>query len=426
MQLATRIGWQGKELALLPRENILRRICYAGVLLCMAGMVTSPALLSIGIIVIMASGLLLWPFKTQIRRFWAHKPAVLMSMLVLLELIAGFWTREAAVNLWLEDLTIKAPLLLGMYSLAVLGPFSVKQVRIALAVLLLGTFVVGSGTVLDYIINAEEINHRIQISKEVQVWLGCPHIYFSIVMSFAILGGIWSSMQKETLAFRGDRYILGLIALISFAEMHVLTTRTGLVCLYLTVLTLGLLILLRRRKFLLAFVLVFALGSVPVVGFYTLDSFKHRIENTYMDLTEYFNGKDPNYLSIGTRFESWKTAVNLWRSHPLIGVSKADLDADMTDQYVVDKTKLCPENFQQPHNQFLENLAGLGLVGLLVLCLAWFYPVLSKAWPKDLIFWAFWLNYSFAMMGESTLERQVGVGFLVPVFMLTLGVKSEK
>ncbi len=410
----------------MPRENFLRHLSFAGVLLCMAGTVTSASLLSIGIITVMAAGLLLFPLQEQWRRFWAHKPAVLMSSLLFIELLSGFWTRDTAMGLWLEDLIIKAPLFLGMYGLAVLGPFSVRQVRIALGVLLLGTLLVGTVTVVDYIIHAEEINHRIQISKEVQVWLGCPHIYFSIVMSFAILGGIWSAMQPTLLIFKGDRYLLLLISLICFYEMHVLTTRTGLVCLYLTILTLGLLLLLRKRRYLLALSLVVGLCSVPVIGYYQLDSFKHRINNTWMDVTEYFEGNDPNYLSIGTRFESWKTAINLWKEHPILGVSKADLDADMTDQYVEDKTKLCPENFQEPHNQFLENLAGLGLVGFLTLSVAWLYPILSKAWPKDLIFWAFWLNYSFAMMGESTLERQVGIGFLVPVFMLTLGVKSEK
>ncbi len=426
MQLPTRIGWQGQEQPLMPRENILRRISYGGVLLCMAGLVTSPALLSIGIIMVMVAGLFLFPLREQLRRFWAHKPAVFMSLLFFVELVSGLWARDIAMNRWLEDLTIKAPLFLGMYGLAVLGPFSLKQVRIALGLLLLGTFVAGTGTVIDYIVNAAEINHRIEISKEVQVWLGSPHIYFSVVMSFSILGGIWSAMQPSPLLFKGDRFVLLLLSLICFVEMHVLTTRTGLVCLYLTILTLGLLLLLRKRRYLLSMVLVIGLLSVPVAGYFGLESFQRRIDNTAMDVTEYFKGHDPNYLSIGTRFESWKTAINLWKEHPVLGVSKADLDADMTDQYVIDKTKLCPENFQEPHNQFLENLAGLGIVGFLVLALAWFYPILSKAWPKDLIFWAFWLNYTFAMMGESTLERQVGVGFLVPVFMLTLGVRSEK
>jgi O-antigen ligase len=422
MQGATRIGWQGEVLTLQRKEILLHGLSYAGVLLCMAGVVTSPALLSIGIIVIMLAGLASTPLREQWRRFVQHKPAVFMSLLFALQLLSGLWTRESGLDHWLEELKIKVPLFLGMYGLAVMGPFSTQKVRIAWAVLLLGTFFIGTGTVIDYVLHADEINERIKVSKEVQVWLGCNHIYFSIVMAFAILANLWSIAQPGKLLFRGDKYVLGAMTLACFVEMHVLTTRTGLVGLYLTLMILGWVLLLRRRKYLLAIVLVVGLLSVPVAGYYGLESFKHRVDNTVMDLTEYFKGHDPNYLSIGTRLESWKTAIHLWKKHPLTGVAMADLKADMTDQYVEDKTLLCPENFQLPHNQFIQNLAGWGLLGLATICLAWFYPVLSRRWPKDLIFWIFWLNYSLAMMGESTMERQVGICFLVPCFMLSLGV----
>jgi O-antigen ligase len=110
----------------------------------------------------------------------------------------------------------------------------------------------------------------------------------------------------------------------------------------------------------------------------------------------------------------------------LIGVAMADLQADMTDQYVADKTQLCPENFIKPHNQFIQYLAGLGLLGFVAIVLAWFYPALSKKWKKGTLFWAFWLTYTLAMMGESVMERQVGVCFLVPCFMMALGVAREE
>lgn len=419
------MGWRGEALAVHPWEMTLRKVGYAGVLMCMAGVVTAPALLSIGIVIIMLAGMAVMPLREQWRRFSGHLPAVFMSLLFALQLISGIWTREMGFHAWLEELKIKAPLFLGMYGLAVLGPFSMKQVRIALAVLLGVTLVVATVTVVDYyFIHYEEINHRIQISKEVEMWLGCNHIYFSIVMAFALLGGLWSVSQPEPLLFKGERYLIVPLLLMGFLEMHVLTTRTGLVGLYLTLVLVMGIKMLKRKRYIFLISMVLLLSSLPVIGYYGLASFRHRIDNSIMDVTEYFKGNDPNYLSIGTRIESWKTAFHLWQNHPLLGVGMADLKADMTDQYVEDQTKLCPENFQQPHNQFLQNLAGWGLVGFVTLCLAWFYPVLSRRWPKGTLFWLFWLNYTFAMMGESTMERQVGVCFLVPMYMLSLGVKA--
>ncbi len=424
MQGETRIGWRGEVLSLQKNERFLHHLSYGGIIVCMAGLVTSPALLSLGVVLIMLAGLALLPLREQWRRFVAHKPAIFFSILVLLQLFSGLWTRDVSLHGWLEELKIKAPLFLGMYGLAVLGPFSVQKVRIAWLVLLAATFLVGSGTVVDYVLHSAEINERIKVSKEIEVWLGCNHIYFSIVMAFAILSNLWSIGQPGQLLFKGDKWLIGIICGLCFLEMHVLTTRTGLVGLYLTLVIVGLILLLKQRKFLLALGLIMALTAVPVAGYVGLASFRHRIDNTVMDVTEYFQGKDPNYLSIGTRLESWKTAFHLWQSHPIKGVGMADLKPDMTDQYVKDDTKLCPENFQLPHNQFIQNLAGWGIVGFLLLTLAWFYPVFSKSWPKSIIFWVFWLNYTLAMMGESTMERQVGIGFLIPCYMLSLGVAS--
>ncbi len=426
MQSDTRIGWHGEAVPLQKHERFLHKLSYVGALMSVGGLVIAPAILSIGIVVMMLAGAALMPPREQFRRFWQHKPAVFMSLLFLLQLLSGIWTRDIGLNHWLEELKIKAPLFLTMYGLAVLGPFSVQQVRIAWLALIAGTFVVGTGTVVDYLIHTDEINERIKVSKEVQVWLGCNHIYFSIVMAFGILSNLWSLAQPGKILFKGDKVVVGIVIALCFVEMHFLTTRTGLVGLYITLMIVGWVLLLRKRRIFLAILLLLGLGSMPVAGYYLIGSFKHRIDNTVMDVSEYFQGKDPNYLSIGTRLESWKTAIHLWQKHPITGVAMADLKADMTDQYVEDMTKLCPENFQQPHNQFLQNLTGWGILGFATLCLAWFYPIFSKKWTKDVIFWIFWLNYTLAMMGESTMERQVGVCFLVPCYMLSLGVGAFK
>lgn len=423
MQSNTIISWQGKALEMQAREPIIRKVAFAAVLMIMAGSVTSPALLSIGIVLVMLCGLVLMPFKEQIRRFWANKPAVLMSTLFFMQLISGIWTREMNLDAWLEEIKIKAPLFLGMYGFAVVGPFSIKQVRIALGLLIIATTLVATVTVVDYLIDPFEIEERIQVSKEMKVWLDTNnHIYFSIVAAFSILGAIWSIMQKGVFLFKYEKWVIGLLAWICFVDMHIMTTRTGLAGLYITIFLMGLFYLIQHRKFLIAISLTLFLISMPVIGYYSVKSFQYRIDNTLFDVKEYFEGSDPNYLSIGTRIESWKTAIHLWQLHPIIGVGMADLHSDMTDQYVRDQTRLCPENFVQPHNQFFQNLAGWGVIGFILLVIAWFYPVFAKSWPKGYLFWAFWLTFSLAMMGESTMERQVGVCFMVTVYMLSLGI----
>ena len=188
-----------------------------------------------------------------------------------------------------------------------------------------------------------------------------------------------------------------------------------------TVMLLGFVWVIKEKRYLAGVIALAVLMALPIVGYYTVSSFQHRLDNTVVDLSRYFAGKDPNYLSIGTRFESWKAAIHLFERNPILGVGMADIKEAMIAQYIRDETKLCPENFVMPHNQFLLNLAGFGLVGLVLFCVGWFYPLFQRRIPLSWLFWGFWLMLTLAMMGESTMERQVGVNFTVPVFMLALG-----
>ncbi|MEM7039277.1 MAG: O-antigen ligase family protein, partial [Bacteroidota bacterium] len=381
------IDWNGEKRIATDFELRMREFSWYGILLCLAGIVTSPALLSIGTIVTILPAFAAVPLKEQLRRYWAHKPAFFLSLIFLLQLLSALWTRESAIEIWTTQIRVKAPLLFALYSLAVLGPFSVRHVRIALMVLLLSVVFVGSGTMVDYFLNKAEIDLRIQVSKEIQVWLGVNHIYFSIVSGFATLSAVWLTRFRKPIFFPRERQVIIGLAVMNFLIMHVLTTRTGLVGLYITAMVLGGIYVVQKRKFLIGGLALVMFVSLPFVGYKLVPSFKHRIDNTWMDVSTYFSGGDPNYLSIGTRLESWKMAVNIFRKHPFLGVGMADLNADMVDQYVEDETLLCPENFVLPHNQFLRNLAGFGLPGFLLLSIGWFWPVVFGMRRRNWLFW---------------------------------------
>lgn len=407
------------------REGSARKLAFLGILLCMAGMVTSPAMLSIGTITLIVPAFFAVPLKEQLRRFWNHKPAFFISLIFFVQVLSGIWTREMEAELWLTQVRVKAPLFFGLYALAVLSPFSRRQVRIALLVLIASTLFIGIGTVVDYFLNKEEIDQLIQTSKPLYIWLGINHIYFSIVNAFCVFAGIWLLRSRELILFKGERPLIIGMTVAVFIVMHIMTARTGLVAMYLTGMLLGAAYVIRNRKYLIGAIALVLLLGMPFVGYYGVSSFRHRVDNTWWDVSRYFAGKDPNYLSIGTRLESWKTAWSIFQKRPLLGVGMADLWADMTDQYVEDETLLCPENFVLPHNQWLRNLAGFGLLGFTVFAIGWFWPVLDRRIRKGTLFWCFWIIYSFAMLAESTVERQVGIMTLILLLMLSLDVARQ-
>lgn len=421
MKINRHPDWDGVLRDEGQRTTIARYVALAGLVLVMGGLVTSPAILSIGVVTTILPAFVAYKPKEQLRRFWDMKPAVLISLIFFIQVLSGIWSRDTHADIWLDLVKIKAPLFLTAYSLAVLGPFPLRWVRLLLMLLLLTCSITAVGTVISYFSDKAAIDEMIQSSKEITVWTGVNHIYFSIICGFSVLSAAWMLFFRNPALFRGERWLILALGLANFLMMHILTTRTGLVGMYATAVLLGFVWVVRERRFLTGVIALIVFLSMPIIGYYTVSSFKHRLDNTVVDLTRYFAGKDPNYLSIGTRFESWKAAIHIFQRHPIQGVGMADIKESMVAQYIQDETKLCPENFVMPHNQFLLNLAGFGLLGLTAFVVGWFYPLFQRRIPLSWLFWSFWIMLTLGMQGESTMERQVGVNFAVSIFMLALG-----
>ncbi len=404
--------------------SIFQKVSYAGLLMAMAGIATSPAVLSIGTVVMILPAVVSMSPKAQWGRIRKDPGAGILALLAVVMALSWFWTEDQ--ERWMNMVRVKLPLFFGLYSLMVLGPFPKRWIKIAMMVLTLAAFVTGFATVIDYLLHREQIEMQIQVSKPMHLVFDINHIYFSITMAFTVFAGIWVGRSKNCALHPVERPVMLGLALANMAIMHVLTARTGLLAFYIAALLLGLWYLLNQRKYLLAVLMVVGITALPVAGYFSVSSFRHRVDNTFMDLNKYFNDDDPNYLSIGMRFESWKAALHLFEEHPAVGVGMGDLQYEMDRQYLKEDTNLTDENFLLPHNQVIQTMAGLGILGLLPLVIGWFYPLVVRPKEKHWLFYAFWVILGFGMMGESVLERQIGVMLVVTLYMMTRWIPVQK
>ena len=395
-----------------------------GFLLCMASLPISAAGLSIGTVVLVASAFFAKGFREQLRCFAADQPAMLLGLFLVGHLLSIFWTEDW--ELWVKQCRIRLPLLLAMFALTVHGPFPKKILRWGLFVLLLSAFVSGTATAIDYFLHKEQMDLQISVSKPLKIYFDINHIYFSILLAFSIFGGIWLWLENRSRTWRGERLVLAVLILGNFFFLHLLTARTGLVAFYLACFSVGLVWLLWSKKYLFSLLLVVGLGGSPFLAYHFIPSLQHRIDNTLVDLQVYQNGGDPNFRSLATRLESWEAAWHIFQDHPWTGVGSADLRKEMAIQYQEGGSQLCQKNFILPHSQFLITLAGQGAFMGIWLLVAWFWPVLRKPMEKSWLFFAFWVIYSFGMLGESLMDRQIGVMFLVICFMLTRWIGNSE
>lgn len=428
------------------KEHWLSWLAFIGTAGALVGLVTSPAVLSIGVIIVIVTGGGLWPlfrfietrktqtsvkelFLTGWSRYWGNKPAIFLGLFFLFHVVAKFYTYDDGA--WLEDTRIKLPLFFVPLSFALLPAFSRRQVRIMIALMILAVTLVSVGTAVNYYLNKEAIDAAIAQSTPLHIFLGVNHIYFSFILAFTVASGVWwfRKGKEHTLLFKAEKWIMLALTAWNFYALHLFTARTGLVAFYIAAAGFVLYYFVRKRKYFVAIALIAAGAIAPVGGYFALSSLRNRVDNTVMDLTNYFNGGDPNYLSISTRMEAMKTAWHIFEDHPWIGTGVADLETEMENQYIRDGTCLISKNWAMPHNQFILFLAGLGVGGLLLFLLTCFVPWLDAKYRNSGMFLIVWLLMMSAMLAESLLERQVGVSFFVLFWfiapLMTIDSSSE-
>lgn len=272
---------------------------------------------------------------------------------------------------------------------------------------------------INYILHYKEINYCLLASKSVPVWpntdcnmpegIGITHIYFGVLMSFAIITAVYYLLkEKEVIFFRWERKLMAGLVGLNFILIHLLSARTGLVALYGGLGLLALNAVWKYRKKTWVWLLLAALPLAPIAAYWLVPSFQNKMTNTVRDLEIRKQGGDINHRSFLMRLEAWNTGLDIIKEHPLTGVGAGDLDAEMAARYDKNNSPLWKENRVMPHNQFIENAVQMGLGYVVLLLITIFWPLLNYKRTNPLQ-WALAFMFFFAMCFESTLERQIGV-----------------
>ncbi|MBN3035788.1 MAG: O-antigen ligase family protein [Bacteroidales bacterium] len=112
------------------------------------------------------------------------------------------------------------------------------------------------------------------------------------------------------------------------------------------------------------------------------------------------------------RIHIWRTALGLFREHPLIGVGTGDTRTELGKKYRQQGLDNAFTNHLNAHNQYLQTGITLGITGLAGLLLMLAVPLIRAVQSRDIAFLMFLLITGFNLMAESMLETQAGVVFI--------------
>ncbi|MCB0835604.1 MAG: O-antigen ligase family protein [Bacteroidetes bacterium] len=399
-------------------------VAWLGMLIAVISLSISKALLSIstGIFVFAA----VWQVFQQ--KDWQEikqKPWIwgIVSLFVL-SLIAVFYTDD--LQAWGRDVRQKLPLLAIPISLALIPRFSKKQYLVLFYAFILAQSIVAVTSLVYYFLDFELINEAIKKNGNIDIIGSINHIYFGLLLAFSILLGAHLILQKKILFDSRERWVVLALTLINLVSLHILTSRTGLVSFYMVAVFLGLFFLVQKKAYVLGGVLLAGICLIPLASYYIFPSFKYRVDVTIWDVKQYFQkDQDLTEKSASLRLLAWETAWEIFTTHPILGVGIADLEPEMALQY--EREQVRAKAFSRPtnpHNQYLEYLAGFGILGLLLLLWTLFYPIWYFSAQNSMLFYGFLVLFMSGMLFESLLERQIGMSFFVLFMMILTGYQS--
>lgn len=397
-------------------QHLLWLACVAGVV----GLLSSRALVALspvaGVVAALANPRLRaeLPQWLRLRTVW---PPLLLYALVLL---SGLYTHNLVG--WRHELFRQLPWLGVPLAFGLAVPLTGRQ-RFSVGVLFVGgAALIGAATMAQYLLDPMEANQAFGIGQSMPSVTRIFHIHFGLILTLATFFGLL--LRREQWAGRWVRLGLLLAATICLLTLHVLAYRTGLLALYVVVLTDALLLLARRRLW-VGLALLVLLGGVPWLAYQSLESVQQRVWATQYDLHRYERGEDINQFSLARRLAAWQTASVVIRQQPWLGTGAADAYSAMMEQYDWRSYGLRPENRAMVHNQYLHALVAGGVVGLALWLLTLFGPLLQPGLRSSPYVYHFLLVQATAMLVDSLLEMQIGFNLFVFLYGFVV-VASER
>ena len=386
-----------------------------------AGMVFSPVVLSVGIILTGVAAVLYGP--AGINPTWrTHFPGFVRSSLFwgLAGLYLYLVLTAPQTDDWayyFERLRVKLPLLVLPIAWAGV-PFWYRRQAGAMPrdrslLLVFLTLLVG-GILVHYAFHFHEVNEMIYRGQAMPVPRG-NHIRLSLLVAIGATVGLdgWFRYRSRLSLVLGAALFLGL---------HVMAVRSGLLGAYAGWLCVAGGWAFKLRRYRAAAGGVAGLILLPVVAYLLLPSFSTKFNYMRYELLHRDPDQDRLEYSDAGRLASIALGMEVWRSAPVLGVGPGNLRAVMDERYA---ERMPGVQAKRPHNQFVTALAGGGIVGFAVTVGCFGLLLLGGSRWRDPLYLGVFAILFLSCLVENTLETSVGAS-LFAFFLLLYGYPPKR
>jgi O-antigen ligase len=257
--------------------------------------------------------------------------------------------------------------------------------------------------------------------------LGQQSIYIALLVNLSIYIFAYFILFQKSM-YRGW---LMLAVLFLFGMSYLLASRIMMGVLCLVVIGFCIYYIFNRKKYLEGATLFMGLliGSFMIFKFFpgTLNRFK---ELAYTDYNYQSLGKESHYSmqvdstqwnGANFRRAAWACGWELFKQHPWIGVDIGDKKIELFKVYKKKQFQFAIQTNKNVHNNYLDILYSLGLVGFLFFLTGWIMLPLATAFKYgDGLAVLIILTFAAAWITEIYFDRNLGgmlTGFIIPFLM---------
>ena len=231
--------------------------------------------------------------------------------------------------------------------------------------------------------------------------------YFSMYLNFCIyLIYYFMVFDKEVNIFRSEVLMVSIIVLFSLFVV-LLSSKIGLITLFMVIFT-GTIFWFLKSRAIFPSLMVFAMLSTLI---YASFKYSNYIQGRIQEAVNSISDEKVTFTTTGARIAIWNQALELISESPLIGYGTGDVKHELISKYEEKGYDHLVELKLNAHNQYLQMLIAIGLIGSIFFWMYMFYPVMEKGFFRNTLYVGLFSLISLNFLTESMLETQAGVVF---------------
>jgi O-antigen ligase len=236
-------------------------------------------------------------------------------------------------------------------------------------------------------------------------WLQHPS-YLSMMYCFALMLVLKESIHGSSSQWKVAGLIL--VSIIFVLNIILLASRAGQLTFLLAIFVYFVYELIFGQKKWQTSLLLMAMVLVFGCCYQLIPKSMNRVTRTVVAVEG-----DANKVKQDGRMQAWKSAYEIGMQNFPLGVGTNDIKDHLQEHYLMMDYQAAIKKHLNAHNQYLQDFAAIGILGLLSLLCCLAYPLIIGVKKRDIVLILFVLILAVNLFFESMLLRQVGIMFAV-------------